>query len=64
VSAIDQERLAAAVRARDRIEAFVRSRLGARSGQGYAPAELRELNASRHSQDTFDPYRRPGDSKP
>lgn len=54
---IDAARVAAAARARDMIESFVRRHAPAGSRSAYADDELRRLNATRKSAIAFAPYR-------
>lgn len=56
-AAPDALRAHAGQRAREAIEAFIRARLPAGSGDAYGAAELAGLNATRASRQRFDPYR-------
>lgn len=56
-AAPDAIRAQAGERAREAIEAFVRTRLPAGGGDAYGTEELERLNGSRKSRRRFDPYR-------
>lgn len=53
---LDQARAEAGTKARKQIVAFIREELPASSPDAYPSAELKRLNASRHSRQRFEPY--------